>query len=75
MPDAGLFYDAYRDLATCRAPDGPIPWRDAMLYADRKGFSPEVANALWTVIRKMDAAERRWHSDELSAKLKKASGE
>lgn len=65
-PEAGFFYDAFRDLSTCRPPDGgAIPWDKAMAYADRKGLRPDVANALWTVMRKMDQAERRWQIDNL----------
>lgn len=62
---ASFFYEAFRDLATCRPTDGPIPWRDAMAYADRKGLAPDVAEVLWTVIRKMDQAERRWQIENL----------
>jgi hypothetical protein len=63
---AGFFYDAFRDLATCRPPDGgAIPWDKAMAYADRKGLQPDVANALWTVMRKMDQAERGWQIENL----------
>lgn len=64
-PFADLFWTAFRDLATCRSPDGPIPWRDCMAYADRKGLAPDIAEALWAVIRKMDQAERRWQIDNL----------
>lgn len=64
-PAASIFYEAFRDLATCRSADGPIPWRDAMAYADRKGLAPDVAEALWTVIRKMDQAERRWQIENM----------
>lgn len=64
-PAAAFFYDAFRDLATCRPTDGPIPWRDCMAYADRKGLAPDVAEALWTVIRKMDQAERRWQIENM----------
>ncbi|MEJ7831345.1 MAG: hypothetical protein WKF79_00385 [Nocardioides sp.] len=67
-PQADFFYDAFRDLATCRPPDGgAIPWDKAMAYADRKGLKPDVADALWTVIRKMDQAERLWQVDNLKA--------
>lgn len=64
-PAASFFYNAFRDLVTCRSADGPIPWRDCMAYADRKGLAPDVADALWAVIRKMDQAERRWQIDNL----------
>jgi hypothetical protein len=60
-----FFYDAFRDLATCRAPDGPIPWDKAMRYADRKELASDVADALWTVVRMMDNAERRWRVEQL----------
>jgi len=40
-----------------------------MAYADRKGLSPDVADALWTVIRKMDQAERSWHIEELKGRM------
>ena len=66
---AGLFYEAFRDLATCRPPDGPIPWDKAMAYADRKGLDPDVAGALWAVIRKMDQAERRWQIENVKRNL------
>lgn len=66
---AGLFYEAFRDLATCRPPDGPIPWDKAMAYADRKGLAPDVADALWAVIRKMDQAERRWQIENVKRNL------
>jgi hypothetical protein len=36
-----------------------------MAYADRKGLRPDVASVLWTVIRKMDGAERRWQIENL----------
>lgn len=45
---------------TCRAPEGPIPWTAAVAYADRKGLSVPAAELLWTVVRRMDAVERRW---------------
>lgn len=65
-PMADFFYDAFRDLTTCRPPDGgAIPWDKAMAYADRKGLLPDAADALWTVIRKMDQAERRWQLENV----------
>lgn len=36
-----------------------------MAYADRKGLQPDVADAFWTTIRKMDSAERRWQIENL----------
>ncbi|QDP55260.1 MAG: hypothetical protein Tp170SUR191951_98 [Prokaryotic dsDNA virus sp.] len=38
-----------------------------MAYADRKGLAPDVAEAFWTVIRKMDQAERRWQIENLNS--------
>lgn len=38
-----------------------------MAYADRKGLQPDVADALWTVVRKMDQAERHWQIENLKA--------
>lgn len=61
------FYDAYRDLSTCRPADGPIPWTAAMAYADRKGLAPDVAETVWSVISRMDNAERAWRLDEIKA--------
>jgi hypothetical protein len=40
-----------------------------MAYADRKGLAPDVADALWTVIRKMDQAERRWQIENVKRNL------
>lgn len=36
-----------------------------MAYADRKGLHPDVAAVLWTVVRKMDQAERRWQIENI----------
>lgn len=36
-----------------------------MAYADRKGLMPDAAEALWTVVRKMDQAERRWQIENM----------
>lgn len=60
-----FFYDAFRDLATCRSPDGPIPWTAAMAYADRKGLPRDLGDAVWTIVRLMDNAERRWRVEQL----------
>lgn len=66
-PWADWFYEAYRDLSTCRAPDGPIPWLAAMAYAERKGLAPDVAELMWAVVRQMDYAEMKWRLDEITA--------
>ncbi len=68
-PLADLIYPAFRDLVTCRAPDGPIPWDKAVAYAERKGLAPDAADAFWTVIRKMDQAERRWQIENVNRNL------
>lgn len=68
-PFASFYYQAFRDLATCRNPDGPIPWRDAMAYADRKGLTQASADILWTVIRKMDQAEQQWRLENLKREV------
>lgn len=63
---AEFWYTAYRDLSTDRAFEGgPIPHREAMAYADRKGLEPDVTNLLWMVIRRMDQAERGWRIENL----------
>lgn len=67
-PLTTLFHEAFRDLATCRT-DGPIPWDKTMAYAERKGLTPDVADAFWTVIRKMDQAERRWQIENIRRNL------
>jgi hypothetical protein len=59
-----FFFDAYRDLSTCRPAEGPIPWTAVALYAEFKGLEPDNADRLWSVIRKMDAEERRWHAED-----------
>jgi hypothetical protein len=59
-----FFYEAFRDLQTERAPDGPIPWRAAMAYADRRSLTRPVADLLWSAIRRMDLVERRWRVEE-----------
>lgn len=60
-------HEAYRDLSTCRMPDGPIPWLAAMAYADRKGLAPDVAELVWTIVRQMDFVERKWRVDEIES--------
>lgn len=60
-----LFFEAFRDLVTERPPDGAIPWSKAMAYARHKGLARDVADALWSVIRRMDAVERNWQIENL----------
>jgi hypothetical protein len=61
---AEAFEAAYRDLVSCRPPDGPIPWTAVMAYADREGLPRDLANALWVVIKRIDMAERQWRAEE-----------
>jgi hypothetical protein len=62
-----FFYEAFRDLQTERPVDGAIPWRAAMAYARHKGLAPDVADLLWTVVRKMDDAEREWQVENMQS--------
>lgn len=66
---ADLIFDAYADLQTCRVPDGAIPWTAAREYATHRGLDPDVFDILWAVIKRMDRAERKWHSDNLKREL------
>lgn len=36
-----------------------------MAYADRKELPRDLADAVWTVVRLMDNAERRWRVEQL----------
>lgn len=36
-----------------------------MAYARAKGLRPDLTQALWIVIRKMDVTERAWRLEEL----------
>ncbi len=65
LPDATMFWVAFRDLQSCRAPDGPIPWTACMAYADRKRMPADVAMVLWAVIRRLDIVERNWHAEAI----------
>ena len=69
----GFFLNAYRDLSTCRPIDGPIPWTAVALYADKASLEPDVADLLWSVIRKMDLAERQWAVEDV--KLRTGAGD
>lgn len=64
-----FFLAAYRDLVSCRPDGGPIPWTAAMAYADRKGLEPDLADALWAVVSRMDLAERRWRFDNAKTEV------
>lgn len=56
--------EAYADLATCRVPQGAIPWTAAMLYADHKGLEPDVREIMWRVVRMLDATELAWWREQ-----------
>ena len=64
-PGVDVFTEAFRDLTTCRPPDGAVPWTATMLWADRKGLPPHFADVLWSVIRRVDLAERVWRADDM----------
>lgn len=64
-PGVGMFFEAFRDLQTCRLPDGPIPWTAAIKWAKRRGLSPELTDVLWGVIWRLDNAERSWRVEDL----------
>jgi hypothetical protein len=63
VPGTGWLLEAYRDLSSCRPADGPIPWTAVTLYADKTGLEPDVGELLWSVVRRMDHAERKWMMD------------
>lgn len=58
MPEVGFaFARAFNDLSTCRSFGmgvGPIPWRDAVHYADRLGLEGGAALFFLDVIRELD---------------------
>jgi hypothetical protein len=62
-----LFFAAYRDLVSCRPPDGPIPWTAAMEWADRHHLRANLADALWAVVSQLDGAEREWRFEQIKA--------
>jgi hypothetical protein len=65
---ADFFFAAYRDLISCRHPDGPIPWTATMEWADRRRLDRGLADALWTVVNRLDCAERQWRFDQIKTK-------
>lgn len=40
-----------------------------MAYAARKGLRPDIAEALWIVVHRMDSTERLWRYDQLKAEV------
>ena len=60
-----LYYDAFRELTTCRASGwslGPIPWLAMREYAVAFQFSEEQSNWLYYLVRQMDEAYRDHHA-------------
>jgi hypothetical protein len=72
---AAFYFEAYRDLVTCRPLDGAIPWDKVTLYADRKGLEPDNADLLWEIIRRMDTVERKWNAENLELETPHPSAE
>lgn len=70
-PGCEFFYEAFRDLQTCRYPDGAIPWTAAREWSREKRLTPDVAEAVWIVVSRMDRAERNWHYENLKASFGK----
>lgn len=64
---ADIFFVAFRDLVSCRVPDGPIPWTAVMEWADRKHLNRPLADMLWSVISRLDVTERQVRFDQLKA--------
>ncbi len=64
VPGLEFFFEAYRDLSTCRPPDGAIPWLAAMAYGEKKKLAEDVTETVWVTVRKMDLAERSWRLEE-----------
>lgn len=67
MKGALLFYRAYRDLQTCRHPDGAIPWTACREWCRDRQLQRDIANAVWIVVSRMDLAERQWRYDQMKA--------
>lgn len=63
--EADFFYAAYNDLATCRPPDGSIPWTAAMLYTEYKGLERDTSEIVWRVVKAIDGAVDQWQAEEL----------
>lgn len=63
----GFYLSAFTDLSSCREVGfgiGPIPWRDAIHYAQFKGLDDELTELFWVVISAMDSAYLAWASKE-----------
>lgn len=54
---------------------GPIPWRDAVDYADRCGLEPDVRELFVEVIRRMDDAWLKWQAEEQERRRKQREPE
>lgn len=65
---SAFFYEAYRDLATERRhAEGAIPWSACRLWCRDLRLQPDIANAVWIVVSRMDLAERQWRYEQLKA--------
>jgi hypothetical protein len=53
-----IYWEAFVDLSTCRGGmgDGPIPWNQAAIYADRLEMDDEEFDDFWFYISQMDDA-------------------
>lgn len=40
-----------------------------MAYADRKGFEPDIGDAIWIVVHRMDLVERNWRHDRVKEEV------
>ena len=47
--------NAYYDLLTCRTPDGQVPWRDMIAYADYHELEEDVAKSFVRIMRSVDS--------------------
>jgi hypothetical protein len=36
-----------------------------MLYAEHKGLAPDVFDAMWAIVRRMDSAELEWWGEQV----------
>lgn len=50
---------------------GPISYREAMLYADEMEMGPDLRSFMWDVIRRVDSKFLKLLGDKLQAETKK----
>jgi hypothetical protein len=56
---AQLVVDCWNDVDSCRSIGmvlGPIPYTAVVLWSDRNGLDPDVADMLWGAIKIVDAS-------------------